>query len=138
MLKPNQRKFKKNNKGRNNTKLELRSNNLKFGTLGIQALEKGRITAKQIETIRRAITGFMKRKGKVWIRIFPDFPISQKPSEVRMGKGKGNVSYWVANVKPGKILYEVAGADTKVIENALKNATAKFPISVKIIKRLLI
>ncbi len=138
MLKPNQRKFRKNNKGRNNTKLELRSNNLKFGTFGIQALEKGRITAKQIETIRRAITGFMKRKGKVWIRIFPDFPISQKPSEVRMGKGKGNVSYWVANVKPGKILYEVAGADTKVIENALKNATAKFPISVKIIKRLLI
>lgn len=138
MLKPNQRKFRKNNKGRNNTKLELRSNNLKFGTFGIQALEKGRITAKQIETIRRAITGFMKRKGKVWIRIFPDFPISQKPSEVRMGKGKGNVSYWVANVKPGKILYEVAGADIKVIENALKNAIAKFPISVKIVKRLLI
>ena len=138
MLKPNQRKFKKNNKGRNNTKLELRSNNLKFGTLGIQALEKGRITAKQIETIRRAITGFMKRKGKVWIRIFPDFPISQKPSEVRMGKGKGNVSYWVANVKPGKILYEIAGADPKVLESALINSFTKFPIAVKLVKRLLI
>ena len=93
MLKPNQRKFRKNNKGRNNTKMESKTNTLIFGTLGIQALEKGRITAKQIEAIRRAITGFTKRKAKVWIRIFPDFPISQKPSEVRMGKGKGNVSY---------------------------------------------
>ena len=135
MLKPNQRKFKKNNKGRNNTKLELRSNNLKFGTLGIQALEKGRITAKQIETIRRAITGFMKRKGKVWIRIFPDFPISQKPSEVRMGKGKGNVSYWVANVKPGKILYEIAGSNYRILDNALKYASTKLPIPVKILSR---
>jgi large subunit ribosomal protein L16 len=79
----------------------------------------------------------MKRKGKVWIRIFPDFPISQKPSEVRMGKGKGNVSYWVANVKPGRILYEIAGADPKVLENALQFACNKFPISVQIIKRLI-
>jgi large subunit ribosomal protein L16 len=77
----------------------------------------------------------MKRKGKVWIRIFPDFPISQKPSEVRMGKGKGNVSYWVANVKPGRILYEIAGADPQIIENALLYACPKFPIAVKIIKR---
>jgi large subunit ribosomal protein L16 len=80
----------------------------------------------------------MKRKGKVWIRIFPDFPISQKPSEVRMGKGKGNVSYWVANVKPGRILYEIAGADPKILENSLKYASTKFPIEVKIIKRLII
>ena len=138
MLKPNQRKFRKNNTGRNNTKLESKANTLKFGTFGIQALEKGRITAKQIEAVRRAITGFMKRKGKVWIRIFPDFPISQKPSEVRMGKGKGNVSYWVANVKPGRILYEIAGGDPKVLENALLFACTKFPIAVKIIKRLLI
>ncbi len=136
MLKPNQRKFRKNNKGRNNTKFEAKANILRFGTQGIQALEKGRITAKQIETVRRAITGFMKRKGKVWIRIFPDFPISQKPSEVRMGKGKGNVSYWVANVKPGRILYEIAGADPKILENALRYACTKFPIAVKIIKRL--
>ena len=137
MLKPNQRKFRKNNKGRNNTKLELKSNILQFGTFGLQALEKGRITAKQIETIRRTITGFMRRKGKVWIRIFPDFPISQKPSEVRMGKGKGNVSYWVANVKPGRILYETAGADPQILENALQYASSKFPIAVKIIKRLM-
>ncbi len=138
MLKPNQRKFRKNNKGRNNTKMELRSNILQFGTFGLQALEKGRITAKQIETIRRTITGFMRRKGKVWIRIFPDFPISQKPSEVRMGKGKGNVSYWVANVKPGKILYEIAGADPQILENALQYACPKFPIAVKIIKRIML
>lgn len=138
MLKPNQRKFRKNNKGRNNTKIETKANNLQFGTLGVQALEKGRITAKQIEAIRRTLTGFMKRKGKVWIRIFPDFPISQKPSEVRMGKGKGNVSYWVANVKPGRILYEIAGADPKILENSLKYASTKFPIAVKIIKRLTI
>ena len=77
----------------------------------------------------------MKRKGKVWIRIFPDFPISQKPSEVRMGKGKGNVSYWVANVKPGRILYEVAGSDPKILENALNYATTKFSIPVKVISR---
>jgi large subunit ribosomal protein L16 len=138
MLKPNQRKFKKNNKGRNNTKYELKSNKLQFGTQGIQALEKGRISAKQIETIRRSITGFMKRKGKVWIRIFPDFPITKKPSEVRMGKGKGNVSHWVANVKPGRILYEIAGADENIVENALIYACNKFPIAVKIIKRIII
>jgi len=137
MLKPNQRKFKKNNKGRNITVFENKSNILQFGILGIQALEKGRITAKQIEAIRRTITGFTKRKGKVWIRIFPDFPISKKPSEVRMGKGKGNVSYWVANVKPGRILYEVAGADILVLKNALMFACNKFPIAVQVIKRFI-
>lgn len=138
LLKPNQRKFKKNNKGRNNTKIESKSNKLRFGIQGIQALEKGKITAKQIEAIRRTITNFTKRKAKVWIRIFPDFPITQKPSEVRMGKGKGNVSYWVANVKPGRILYEIAGADNSLLEKALLNTCKKFPIKVRIIKRNLL
>jgi len=136
MLRPKQLKFKKNNKGRNNIKIESKAIGLQFGTFGIQALEKGRLTAKQIEAIRRTITGFMKRKGKVWLRIFPNCPISQKPSEVRMGKGKGNVSYWVANIKPGRILYEIAGADSKKIENALIFSLNKFPFEVKIIKRL--
>jgi len=135
MLKPNKKKLKKNNKGRNNIKYEIKSSKLKFGTHGLQALEKGRITAKQIEAVRRSITNFMKRKGKIWIRIFPDFPISAKPSEVRMGKGKGNVSFWVSNVKPGKILYEIAGANPKILQNALSYASTKLPIAVKIITR---
>lgn len=135
MLKPNQRKFKKNNKGRNHSFYEIKANTLKFGTHGIQALERGRITAKQIEAVRRSITNFLKRKGKVWIRIFPDFPITNKPSEVRMGKGKGNVAFWVCNVKPGRILYEIAGADFKLLQNALLYASIKLPIAVKILAK---
>lgn len=135
MLKPNQRKFRKNNKGRSLSKFEPKANTLKFGTHGIQALEKGRISAKQIEAVRRTITNFLKRKGKVWIRIFPDFPITNKPSEVRMGKGKGNVAYWVCNVKPGRILYELAGPDYKLLVNALQFASNKLPIAIKILTR---
>ena len=135
MLKPNQRKFRKNNKGRSRSKFEFKANCLKFGTHGIQALERGRITAKQIEAVRRTITNFLKRKGKVWIRIFPDLPITNKPSEVRMGKGKGNVSFWVAPVKPGRILYELAGADFTLLTEALKFAATKLPISTKILTR---
>lgn len=135
MLKPNQRKFRKNNKGRSLSKIEPKANSLKFGTHGIQALEKGRISAKQIEAVRRTITNFLKRKGKVWIRIFPDFPITNKPSEVRMGKGKGNVAYWVCNVKPGRILYELAGPDLKLLTNALQFASTKLPIAIKILSR---
>ncbi len=135
MLKPNQRKFRKNNKGRNITKFENKTNILHFGTHGLQALEKGRISAKQIEAVRRSITNFLKRKGKVWIRIFPDFPVSRKPSEVRMGKGKGNVAFWVCNVKPGRILYEIAGGNYKLLTNALEYASTKLPISVKILSR---
>jgi large subunit ribosomal protein L16 len=135
MLKPNQRKFRKNNKGRSLSKIEPKSNILKFGTHGIQALEKGRITAQQIEAVRRSITNFLKRKGKVWIRIFPDFPITNKPSEVRMGKGKGNVAFWVCNVKSGRILYELAGADFNLLENALNYAITKLPINAQIIKK---
>ncbi len=135
MQKPNQRKFKKNNKGRNITKIENSANQLCFGTHGLQALEKGRLTAKQIEAIRRTITNFLKRKGKVWIRIFPDFPVSKKPSEVRMGKGKGNVAFWVCNVKPGRILYEIAGASYKTLNDALLNTFIKFPIEVRILTK---
>lgn len=135
MLKPNQRKFRKSNKGRSLAKFESKANLLKFGTHGLQALERGRITAKQIEAVRRSITNFLKRKGKVWIRIFPDFPITNKPSEVRMGKGKGNVAYWVCNVKPGRILYELAGPDYKLLSNALAYASIKLPINVKILTR---
>ena len=133
MLKPNQRKFRKNNKGRSLAKIEPKTNLLKFGTHGIQALERGRITARQIEAVRRTITNYLRRKGKVWIRIFPDFPITNKPSEVRMGKGKGNVAYWVCNVKPGRILYELSGSDYILLENALKYALIKLPVASKVI-----
>jgi large subunit ribosomal protein L16 len=133
MLKPNQKKFRKNNKGRSLAKIEPKTNLLKFGTHGIQALEKGRITARQIEAVRRTITNYLRRKGKVWIRIFPDFPITNKPSEVRMGKGKGNVAYWVCNVKPGRILYELSGSDYILLENALKYALIKLPLAAKVI-----
>lgn len=135
MLRPNQRKFRKNNKGRSHSYFENKANCLKFGTHGIQSIEKGRITAKQIEAVRRSITNFLKRKGKVWIRIFPDFPVTNKPSEVRMGKGKGNVAFWVCNVKPGRILYELAGTDFRLMINALKFAAIKLPVAVKIITR---
>ena len=133
MLKPNQKKFRKNNKGRSLAKIEPKTNLLKFGTHGIQALEKGRISARQIEAVRRTITNYLRRKGKVWIRIFPDFPITNKPSEVRMGKGKGNVAYWVCNVKPGRILYELSGSDYVLLENALKYALIKLPLEAKVI-----
>ncbi len=133
MLKPNQRKFRKNNKGRSLAKIEPKTNLLKFGTHGIQALERGRITARQIEAVRRTITNYLRRKGKVWIRIFPDFPVTNKPSEVRMGKGKGNVAYWVCNVKPGRILYELSGSDYILLENALKYALIKLPVASKVI-----
>lgn len=133
MLKPNQRKFRKNNKGRTISLIEPKANKLKFGTHGIQALEKGRISARQIEAVRRTITNFLKRKGKLWIRIFPDFPITSKPSEVRMGKGKGNVSFWVCNVKPGRILYELSGPDYILLQNALKYALIKLPIAARVI-----
>lgn len=135
MLKPNQRKFRKSNKGRSLAEIENKANTLQFGTHGIQALERGRITAKQIEAVRRSITNFLKRKGKVWIRIFPNIPVTNKPSEVRMGKGKGNVAFWIAQIKPGRILYEIAGPDFILLENALKYASTKLPISVTILTR---
>lgn len=138
LLRPNQTKYNKTFKGRNNNKIELKSNQLKFGTFGIQALEKGRITARQIEAVRRTIAGLTKRKSKVWIRIFPSTPITKKPTEVRMGKGKGNVSHWISNVKPGKILFEAAGKDALIVKAALKIGCNKLPIAVRLIERKII
>ena len=137
MLRPNQRKYRKNNKGKLNSNFETKANQLQFGIVGLQSLEKGRITARQIEAVRRSLAGFTKRKSKIWIRIFPDFPVSAKPTEVRMGRGKGNVSHWVSIVKPGRILYEMAGSDLMLLKAALKNASVKLPISTKIIERQL-
>lgn len=137
MLRPNQRKYRKNNKGKLNSNFETKANQLQFGIVGLQSLEKGRITARQIEAVRRSLAGFTKRKSKIWIRIFPDFPVSAKPTEVRMGRGKGNVSHWVSIVKPGRILYEMAGSDLILLKAALKNASVKLPISTKIIERQL-
>jgi len=138
LLRPNQTKYNKTFKGRNNNKVESKSGTLKFGTFGIKALEKGSITARQIEAVRRTIAGLTKRKSKVWIRIFPSTPITKKPVEVRMVKGKGNVSHWVCNVKPGKILFEIAGKDEITIRAALKVVSQKFPIAVKLVERRLV
>ena len=133
MLRPRKTKYKKYKKGRLKHILENKSNKLKFGTIGLQATERGFITANQIEAGRRTITGFMKRTGKVFIRTFPDHPITSKPAEVRMGKGKGAVSYWVCKVKPGKVLYEVAGKNPILIQQALKQVSNKLPMSTRII-----
>lgn len=135
MLFPKQTKYKKYQKGRLSSQLEVRCNTLHFGDIGLQALERGRITARQIEALRRTLTGLMKRKGKVWIRVFPDTPITKKPSEVRMGKGKGNISYWICKIRPGKILYEVSGNNPLIIKNALEVASKKLGLKTRIITR---
>ncbi|MCV2508768.1 MAG: 50S ribosomal protein L16 [Candidatus Lightella neohaematopini] len=126
MLQPKRTKFNKMHKGRNKG-LTL-SSNINFGCFGMKSISHGRITAKQIESARRVITKVMKRQGKIWIRIFPDKPITKKPLEVRMGKGKGNVEYWVALVKPGRIVYEISGVAEEIAKAAFKLATTKLPI----------
>ena len=133
MLQPRKKKFKKYRKGRLKNNLEYKANKLKFGTYGLQAIEKGHLTSRQIEAGRRTITGFIKRAGKVWIRAFPDHPITSKPAEVRMGKGKGSVDYWVCIIKPGKIIYEVSGKNPVLIREALKQVSSKLPMFTKII-----
>lgn len=135
MLRPNNLKYRKYQKKRIANNVESKSNKLHFGNFGIQSLEKGRITARQIESVRRTIANSMKRKGKIWIRIFPDIPITQKPAEVRMGKGKGNVNFWIAVVKPGKILYEVSGLNSQIIKKALEIAITKLNVKARIIER---
>lgn len=132
MLQPKRTKFKKFKKG-NIKGFEYKTNKLFFGICGLQALEPGRITNRQIEAVRRTLTNFIKRQGKVWIRIFPDIPVTEKPLEVRMGKGKGGVSYWVAFVKPGTMLYEITGPNDKVLKEALEQAAIKLPIATKIV-----
>jgi len=116
-------------KGRN-TGLALRGSSVSFGQFGLKATERGRLTARQIEAARRAITRHIKRGGKIWIRVFPDKPITQKPLEVRQGKGKGNVEYWVAQIQPGKILFEMEGVSRELAEEAFNLAKAKLPFKV--------
>ena len=135
MLSPKRLKFRKQHKGRIHG-LAKGGSNLDFGLYGLKALTPDRITARQIEAARRAITREMKRLGKLWIRIFPDVPVSDKPAEVRMGKGKGSIEFWVARVKPGRILFEVAGIDEATARQAFALGAAKLPIKTKFVKKL--
>ncbi|CAL4325723.1 50S ribosomal protein L16 [Buchnera aphidicola (Protaphis terricola)] len=134
MLQPKRTKFRKMHKGRNRG-LAIGSN-INFGIFGLKAVDRGRLTARQIESARRTITRYIKRQGKVWIRIFPDKPITQKPLEVRMGKGKGNVEYWVALVQPGKVLYELDGISEEECRIAFKLASAKLPIRTTFVTKM--
>lgn len=134
MLQPNRTKYRKDQKGRN-PGLATRGANVAFGDFGLKALERGRITARQIEAARRAITRHIKRSGRVWIRIFPDKPISTKPAEVRMGNGKGNPEYWVAQIQPGRVLYEMDGVDESVAREAFALAAAKLPVKTTFVVR---
>ncbi|HHJ40040.1 MAG: 50S ribosomal protein L16 [Methylothermaceae bacteria B42] len=127
MLQPKRTKYRKQQKMRN-TGLALRGNQVSFGEYGLKAVSRGRITARQIEAARRAITRHVRRGGKLWIRIFPDKPITKKPLEVRMGKGKGSVEYWVAQVKPGTVMYEIEGIPEDVAREAFRLAAAKLPV----------
>ena len=130
MLQPKRTKFRKMQKGRVKG-LAHRGHRLAFGTFGIKAMEPGWITSRQIEAARIAMTRAMKREGQVWIRIFPDKPVTKKPAEVRMGKGKGAPEYWVATVKPGTVLFEAAGVDIELAKEALRLAAQKLPITTK-------
>jgi large subunit ribosomal protein L16 len=129
MLQPKRTKFRKQQKGRN------RGSKISFGEYGLKATGRGRITARQIEAARRAMTRHVKRGGKVWIRVFPDKPITQKPLEVRQGKGKGNVEYWVAQIQPGKVLYEMEGVPEETAREAFALAAAKLPVETTFVKR---
>ncbi|WWP01969.1 MAG: 50S ribosomal protein L16 [Candidatus Dasytiphilus stammeri] len=135
MLQPKRTKFRKMQKGRNRGMAT--STNVSFGIFGLKATSRGRVTARQIEAARIAMTRAIKRLGKIWIRIFPDKPITEKPLEVRMGKGKGNVEYWVAIVQPGKVLYEMNGVSEELAKEAFKLAAAKLPIRTIFVKKRL-
>lgn len=135
MLSPKRLKFRKQHKGRIHGNAKG-GTELSFGTYGLKALTPDRITARQIEAARRAITRQMKRAGRVWIRIFPDVPVSDKPAEVRMGKGKGSVEYWCARVKPGRIMFEIDGVDEELARSAFALGAAKLPIKTKFVKKL--
>ncbi|WP_106475543.1 50S ribosomal protein L16 [Phytohalomonas tamaricis] len=134
MLQPKRTKFRKQQKGRNRG-LAHRGSSVSFGEFGLKATGRGRITARQIEAGRRAITRHVKRGGKIWIRVFPDKPISEKPLEVRMGKGKGSVEYWVAQIQPGKVLYEIEGVSEELAREAFSLAAQKMPIATIFVKR---
>jgi large subunit ribosomal protein L16 len=134
MLQPKRTKFRKQQKGRNRG-LALVGNRVSFGEYGLKATTRGRITARQIEAARRAMTRHVKRGGKIWIRIFPDKPVTKKPLEVRQGKGKGNVEYWVAQIQPGRMLYEMEGIEEDMAREALKLAAAKLPVRTVFVTR---
>ncbi len=134
MLQPAKRKYRKEQKGRNKG-IATRGTKVSFGEYGLKAIGRGRITARQIEAARRAMTRHIKRGGRIWIRIFPDKPISQKPAEVRMGNGKGNPEYWVAEIQPGKILYEMDGVDEPSAREAFRLAAAKLPLETMFVAR---
>ena len=135
MLSPKKTKFRKAFKGKIHGVAKA-GFSVSYGAFGMKALEPARITARQIEAARRAITRHMRRVGKVWIRIFPDVPVSRKPAEVRMGSGKGGVEFWACRVKPGKIMFELDGVSEEVAEVAFKLAAEKLPIETKFVKRL--
>jgi len=134
MLQPKRTKYRKQMKGRNRG-LAHRGSSVSFGEFGLKAMGRGRITARQIEAARRAMTRHINRGGKIWIRIFPDKPITKKPLEVRQGKGKGSVEYWVAQIQPGKMLYEMEGVSEEVAREAFMLAAAKLPIATKFVSR---
>jgi large subunit ribosomal protein L16 len=134
MLQPKRTKFRKQMKGRNRG-LALRGGEVSFGEFGLKAIGRGRLTARQIEAARRAMTRHIKRGGKIWIRVFPDKPISKKPLEVRQGKGKGNVEYWVAQIQPGRVLYEMEGVSENDAREAFRLAASKLPIQTTFVSR---
>lgn len=134
MLQPNRTKYRKDQKGRNYGQAQ-RGAKVSFGQFGLKVTERGRLTARQIEAARRAITRHIKRGGRVWIRVFPDKPISSKPAEVRMGNGKGNPEFWVALVQPGRVIYELDGVDEALAREAFRLAAAKLPLKSMFVTR---
>jgi large subunit ribosomal protein L16 len=137
MLQPKRTKFRKQHTGRNNG-TALRGSSVSFGEYGLKSISRGRMTARQIEAARRAISRHVKRGGKIWIRVFPDKPITKKPLEVRMGKGKGSVEYWVAQIKPGTMLFEIEGVSEELAREAFELASAKLPVKTTFSSRTLL
>lgn len=135
MLQPNRTKFRKQQKGRNRGLANV-GNRVSFGEFGLKAVGRGRLNSRQIEAARRTITRHVRRGGQLWIRVFPDKPISKKPLEVRMGKGKGAVEYWVAQIQPGRVLYEIEGISEELAREAFKLAAAKLPVQTTFVKRM--
>ena len=134
MLQPKRTKFRKMMKG-SNRGLAHKGSSVSFGEFGLKAVDRGRMTARQIEAARRAMTRHVKRQGKIWIRVFPDKPITKKPLEVRMGKGKGSVEYWVCQIQPGRMLYEMEGVPEELAREAFALAAAKLPVNTSFVKR---
>jgi large subunit ribosomal protein L16 len=135
MLAPKRTKFRKQQKGRLHG-LASSGTSLNFGSYGLKAITPGRVTARQIEAARRAMTRHMRRAGRVWIRVFPDVPVSTKPAEVRMGKGKGTPEYWMVRIKPGRVMFELDGVSPEVAEEAFRLAAAKLPVQTRMVSRV--